>query len=242
MLTAHLAPLNIGLAPLGAPAYLPQPTPNQLAMSIPIGATVIARGLVLNAAHAAPEGSILRVLPHAYAGVVFALGLLLSGMADPSKVLGFLKVADWRAIDPSLALIVLVAVVPNGVIYRSLIKETKSENEAKVDKKADKKADKKTPASASKPAPALASTPKPTLPWATWNVPTRSDIDARLLGGAAVFGVGWGLVGVCPGPAIVGLGATAARACMDGALNAGVLASATFVGSMLLGMFSAGLL
>jgi len=44
-------------------------------------------------------------------------------------------------------------------------------------------------------------------PWlaATFAIPTRSDVDARLLGGAALFGVGWGLVGICPGPALANL-------------------------------------
>jgi hypothetical protein len=57
----------------------------------------------------------------------------------------------------------------------------------------------------------------------TFAIPTRTDVDARLVGGAVLFGIGWGLVGFCPGPAIVGLGGAMPQA-------------AVFVGAMLGGM------
>ena len=47
---------------------------------------------------------------------------------------------------------------------------------------------------------------KTKYPWENWTVPTRMDIDTRLICGSAIFGVGWGLVGVCPGPVITGVG------------------------------------
>lgn len=62
-------------------------------------------------------------------------------------------------------------------------------------------------------------------PWfdVTWHVPTRRDLDARLLAGAAVFGVGWGIGGLCPGPALVALGS-------------GAMPILAFVAAMLVGM------
>jgi uncharacterized membrane protein YedE/YeeE len=98
------------------------------------------------------------------AGLIFGIGLLISQLANPAKVLAFLDVfGRW---DPSLAFVmagaVLVAWLGNLVAKR---RET----------------------------PFLA----PRL-----DLPTRRDVDLRLLSGAALFGVGWGLVGLCPGPAL----------------------------------------
>ena len=99
-------------------------------------------------------------------GAIFSLGLLISGMTEPTKVLGFLDVfGDW---DPSLAftMAAALAVTMPGYVW------------------------------ARRHRPVLA-------PAAEW--PTATDIDVRLVGGAALFGIGWGLVGLCPGPAIVDL-------------------------------------
>jgi uncharacterized protein len=98
-------------------------------------------------------------------GVIFAIGLGVSGMTHPSKVLAFLDFAgDW---DPSLALVMGSGVLVNAVFFRL---------------------------AARRGAPLLAS---------SFALPERTAIDASLLGGAALFGVGWGLGGFCPGPAIV---------------------------------------
>lgn len=97
-------------------------------------------------------------------GALFAVGLALSGMTDPAKVLGFLDVAgDW---DPSLAFVMGGAVGFHFLWLR------------------------------------LAA---PGLSGSRSSQPASSKIDARLLGGAALFGVGWGLSGYCPGPALLGL-------------------------------------
>ena len=97
-------------------------------------------------------------------GALFAVGLALSGMTDPSKVLGFLDVAgDW---DPSLAFVMGGAVGFHFLWLRL---------------------------------------GAPRLPAPVTSSPPSSKIDARLLGGAALFGAGWGLAGYCPGPALVGL-------------------------------------
>lgn len=105
----------------------------------------------------------------ALAGLVFALGLGLSGMTQPSKVIGFLDVTgDW---DPSLAFVMVGAIAVHLTAYRLLRGRGR---------------------------PLLAG---------RFHLPTRSDIDLSLVLGAAIFGVGWGLGGYCPGPALVSAGA-----------------------------------
>ena len=100
-------------------------------------------------------------------GLLFGLGLWVSGMAQPAKVIGFLDVfGRW---DPSLALVMLSAIVTTTIGYRRVL---------------------------ARPAPWLAE---------RFQLPSASPIDARLLGGAALFGLGWGLSGYCPGPALTGL-------------------------------------
>ncbi len=100
-------------------------------------------------------------------GLVFGLGLILSGMVDPAKVLGFLDVAgDW---DPSLAL-VMAAAVPLAALGQWLGQRR------------------------GKPA------------WAPgFQPPAAQLLDRPLLLGAALFGLGWGLAGFCPGPALASL-------------------------------------
>lgn len=100
-------------------------------------------------------------------GLLFGLGLIVSQMVTPAKVLGFLDIfGNW---DPSLALVMGGAVVISALGYW-------------VAKR--------------RGVPVLA----PRL-----EIPARRDLDPRLIGGAALFGIGWGLVGLCPGPALVGL-------------------------------------
>lgn len=97
-------------------------------------------------------------------GLLFGLGLIVSGMSNPAKVLAFLDVAGrW---DPSLALVMAGAVAVSAAGYRVARWRGR---------------------------PVLA----PRL-----EIPTRRDLDPRLLAGAALFGVGWGLAGLCPGPAL----------------------------------------
>ncbi|MEA9564936.1 MULTISPECIES: DUF6691 family protein [unclassified Xanthomonas] len=110
-----------------------------------------------------------RVVSSAIAGLIFGIGLLLSGMANPDKVLGFLDVAGrW---DPSLALVMLGAI---GVA-----------------------------------APAFwwARRRGRTLRGASLQLPAQRQIDTSLLWGSALFGIGWGLVGLCPAPALLGAAA-----------------------------------
>jgi uncharacterized membrane protein YedE/YeeE len=119
------------------------------------------------------------------AGLVFGLGLIVAGMANPAKILGFLDIAGkW---DPSLALVMAGAVAVGGVAFALAKRRTMS---------------------------ALG------LPM---QLPTARTVDVRLVGGSLLFGIGWGLAGFCPGPAIVALGA-------------GYMKSGVFVVAMLLGM------
>ena len=101
------------------------------------------------------------------AGILFGVGLTLSGMSDPLKVLGFLDVSgDWI---PDLALVMGGALLLSAAATPWILK---------------------------RPAPRFAS---------QFHVPTIRSIDQRLAIGAILFGVGWGLSGYCPGPAIVSL-------------------------------------
>ncbi|RAM66967.1 membrane protein [Herbaspirillum rubrisubalbicans] len=102
------------------------------------------------------------------AGLIFGLGLIVSGMADPAKVLGFLDLAG--AWDPSLAL-VMAGAIGIGV-----------------------------------PAFAWARKRQQSLLGAPLQLPSASGIDRRLVLGSLLFGVGWGMAGICPGPALVLLG------------------------------------
>lgn len=96
-------------------------------------------------------------------GLVFGLGLVVSGMANPAKVLNFLDLAGtW---DPSLAFVMGGATVTSFIGYRLVWR---------------------------RPAPALET---------RFDVPTNTRIDRPLIVGAALFGVGWGIGGFCPGPA-----------------------------------------
>lgn len=102
-----------------------------------------------------------------FGGLVFGLGLIISGMGNPEKVRNFLDLfGTW---DPSLAFVL------GGAIAVAM------------------------------PGFWLLSRRKKPLFHHTFHLPTRNEIDARLVVGSAVFGVGWGLVGFCPGPALVAL-------------------------------------
>ena len=126
----------------------------------------------------------------AIVGLLFGLGLLVSGLASPTKVLGFLDLAGpW---DPSLALVMGSAVALGMAGF------------------------------------ALVSQRKRSLLGEPMQLPNRTDIDKPLVVGAALFGVGWGLAGYCPGPALVGAAA-------------GVPSALVFTLTMLAGMVLFGL-
>ena len=98
------------------------------------------------------------------AGILFAVGLGVSGMTQPAKVLAFLDVAGrW---DPSLALVMLGAIGVYAPLVRLILRRR---------------------------TPVLSP---------VFSLPPRSELNGRLFFGAAVFGVGWGVAGLCPGPAL----------------------------------------
>ena len=112
--------------------------------------------------------NVLRATAALISGLVFGLGLAVSGMMNPAKVIGFLDVAgDW---DPTLAFVMVGALLVAVPAYRLVPKRGRPVLEEK------------------------------------FSLPEKKVIDAPLLGGSALFGVGWGLVGFCPGAAVAALG------------------------------------
>ena len=102
-------------------------------------------------------------------GLLFGVGLMVSGMANPAKVLGFLDIAGrW---DPSLAFVMLGAIAVASIAFR------------------------------------FAKRRKKTLLGLPVQITAGTTVTRRLVLGSALFGVGWGLAGFCPGPALVALGA-----------------------------------
>jgi uncharacterized membrane protein YedE/YeeE len=118
-------------------------------------------------------------------GLVFGLGLIVSGMANPAKVLGFLDLAG--AWDPSLALVMVGAIAVGAVAFAIARLRTRSFIGEPI------------------------------------RLPTATRIDRRLVIGSTLFGVGWGIAGFCPGPALVAVGMAKIEALV-------------FVGAMLAGM------
>jgi uncharacterized membrane protein YedE/YeeE len=121
-------------------------------------------------------------------GALFAVGLGIGGMTQPSRVLAFLDVGgEW---DPRLAIVMLGAIATYAPAHRLAIRRQR---------------------------PILAT---------AFDLPTPRNVDARLVAGAALFGVGWGLGGLCPGPALT-------------ALASGEPAALVFVSAMLVGIAGA---
>lgn len=118
-------------------------------------------------------------------GLIFGIGLLVSGMANPDKVLSFLDLAG--AWDPSLALVMGGAIGVGFIAF------------------------------------AVAGKRREAMLGGPIRLPERRDLDKPLVLGSLGFGVGWGLAGFCPGPALVALGAMEVKA-------------AVFVTAMLVGM------
>lgn len=120
-----------------------------------------------------------------FSGLIFGIGLILAGMANPAKVLAFLDLAGlW---DPSLGLVMGGAIAVGLIAFTLAKKRTKS------------------------------------FLGLPMNLPTSRIIDKRLIIGSLIFGIGWGLVGICPAPAFVLLGT-------------GSLKGIVFLVAMLIGM------
>ncbi|MNJ95814.1 hypothetical protein D3C87_135270 [compost metagenome] len=109
----------------------------------------------------------MQILMALVAGLVFGIGLIISGMANPAKVIGFLDLGGkW---DPSLAFVMGGAIFVGLFAFRIAAKRSK------------------------------------TLLGDTLRLPQAKHIDRRLVLGGLAFGVGWGLAGYCPGPALASL-------------------------------------
>ena len=118
-------------------------------------------------------------------GIIMGLGLCISQMANPAKVIAFLDVfGNW---DPSLALVMAGALFVSTIAFRFILKRQKPVYDGQ------------------------------------FSLPDKKEVDIQLMAGSALFGVGWGLAGFCPGPAFA-------------SLAYGVYEPFIFVGSMLLGM------
>ena len=127
----------------------------------------------------------MRIVAALLTGLIFGLGLTISDMINPAKVLGFLDIlGNW---DPSLAFVMGGALIVTFIGFRIAKAKDKPVFEEK------------------------------------FHFPTNTTIDAKLIIGAVLFGAGWGLVGLCPGPAI-------------SALTVGGLPILYFVGAMFAGM------
>lgn len=111
----------------------------------------------------------MRILVACIMGIIFGLGIAISGMINPAKVLNFFDIfGTW---DPSLIFVMGGALITTTIGYKIiLLFQTKPLYDDK------------------------------------FNIPTNTVIDARLIGGAALFGIGWGIAGFCPGGAIPALG------------------------------------
>jgi uncharacterized membrane protein YedE/YeeE len=124
-------------------------------------------------------------------GLVFGLGLIVSGMSNPAKVLNFLDVGGIPAgtWDASLAFVMTGAVAVTFIGFSRVLKLAR---------------------------PVFAE---------RFYVPTRQDVDLRIIVGPAIFGIGWGLAGFCPGPALTALG--------FGSTSAFIFVAAMFAGMVL---------
>lgn len=119
------------------------------------------------------------------AGLVFGFGLLISGLANPEKVLGFLDIT--RLWDPSLAFVMGGAISMGFFAFRMANSRARPVCVPEI------------------------------------HLPDSRKIDRRLIGGSVLFGIGWGLAGICPGPALVLFGA-------------GITKGIVFVAAMVAGM------
>jgi uncharacterized membrane protein YedE/YeeE len=129
----------------------------------------------------------MRLLGALIAGCLIGIGLAVSQMMNPDKVLSFIDFfGDW---DPTLAMVMIGAIA------------------------------------VAVPGFWLAGKRERPLLEAAFTFPRRKDIDLRLIGGAAIFGLGWGLVGFCPGPALA-------------ALSTGATPAFIFVAAMVAGMLA----
>lgn len=125
-------------------------------------------------------------------GALFAIGLAISGMTRPDKVVAFLDLTN--AWDPSLGFVMAGAIAVYLPFHRWVLR---------------------------RPVPLYRS---------RFSLPTSTEFDPRLIAGGALFGIGWGIAGFCPGPALASIGA--------GMTSAGTSSVLIFVAAMAVGMLA----
>lgn len=137
----------------------------------------------------------MRLLVTYLIGLIFGVGISISGMANPAKVLNFFDVAG--AWDPSLAFVMGGALIVTFIGYRYVLK---------------------------RPAPLMTQ---------GFQLPLRRDLDTPLIAGSAVFGVGWGISGFCPGGALPAIGTGRSEVLIFvAALLAGIVAAKVLQNAM----------
>lgn len=120
----------------------------------------------------------LALLSAAISGMIFGVGLALAGMLNPAKVAGFLDIFGlW---DPSLMLVMAGGILVNGAGYFLCVRR-------------------------GQPLFAKPLFAKPLFA-GTFSLPEARQIDRKLVIGSVLFGMGWGLAGLCPGPVIASIG------------------------------------
>lgn len=159
-------------------------------------------------------------------GLHFALGLAMTGMLRPSKVLGFLNLSPDRIRsghwDPSLAFVALGGIVASSIGWFADVKPRVERSKR-----------------------SSATTEDKPLYWRSspkWRLPTQKSIDFKLIFGSILFGIGWGVTGLCPGPALVGFGASTLPAPQDSnalvhLANRGIFVGAVGLGGLIAGNF-----
>jgi uncharacterized membrane protein YedE/YeeE len=185
LLTHHLVhpSLYTDACPGDTPCYTPILPPASTALSLLLvaGSAILAARTIPHLIAGATSSnttddkvssdsqSAARTATQFFSGLLFALGLHISGMAHPAKVTSFLSFPVMHAWDPSLALVVVFGVLPNLITI-----QWKGFAEPPAFRK-------------------------------EFELPTKTieDVDFKFVAGAAAFGVGWGLTGTCPGPAVL---------------------------------------
>ncbi|KAK2736233.1 hypothetical protein FQN57_000831 [Myotisia sp. PD_48] len=167
---------SVSPSPDGQPLYMPvYPTNGEFGFM----ATAVVLSQIINSVLVPGTFRRSKASATAYsyiAGLQFGLGLLISGMASPEKVLGFFNWINPTLLDPSLALVMLFGVGPGLWSYLRMKDEYGNERGQKPPTLTDR---------------------------FNLSTATISDIDLRFVAGAIAFGIGWGLCGVCPGPGLL---------------------------------------
>ncbi|KAJ9120918.1 hypothetical protein QFC22_002853 [Naganishia vaughanmartiniae] len=196
------APLLSSITPSYTPIY---PTTSDLTLLI---ALPIALFGIQYLASRLTRKSTTNALVALLSGYTFATGLQLSGMSRPIKVLRFLHLPipglfDKEEWDPSLFMVVLGGIVPNAIHYAMKVKPVLEASEKAVEVNNDEKKDTSSPPGTSiKESTITTQAFKYYLPTAAQSY----KIDSRLVIGAAIFGLGWGMTGTCLLPSVVNAG------------------------------------